>query len=89
LLFSENLLHDRCQVTDRIPPIEHALHPGMEEQRLLVFDEEMRVSGLRAMRPEEAGSPPGREIPLPVFPVAYFGGTGAGTMLRTGGRDMR
>ena len=84
---------DRCGVNEPLHGFpyhrEHALHPGMEEQRLFVFDEEMRVSGLRVMRPEEAGSPPGREIPLPVFPVAYFGGTGVGTMLRTGGRDMR
>ena len=34
-------------------------------------------------------SPPGRETLLPVFPVVYFGGIGAGTMLRTGGRDRR
>ena len=34
-------------------------------------------------------SPPGRGTLLPVFPVVYFGGIGDGTMLRTGGRDMR
>ena len=34
-------------------------------------------------------SPPGHETLLPFFPVVYFGGIGDGTMLRTGGRDMR
>ena len=33
--------------------------------------------------------PPGLEALLPVFPFVYFGGTGDGTMFRTGGRDMR
>jgi hypothetical protein len=37
----------------------------------------------------KGGSPPGRETLPPAVSLVYFGGTGAGTMLRTGGRDLR
>ena len=44
----------------------------------------LRVGNKRDGRGE---SPPVRGILHPAFSVVYFGGTGAGTMFRTGGRD--
>jgi len=67
--------HRRRQAVQRTALVR----PGMTESESCVGN---KTAG-------RGKSPPGRETLLPVFSVVYLGGAGAGTMLRTGGRDMR